>query len=255
MKRNKKMIPEFDEIIFGNRNRTYGAYDLRKKYNSIASLSVISAVAFCTFLTTIIFLTSEQGTAKAGSQTIIVAQMDSWKPEIIKQPEIKPPPELIKTTQNVTPEVVTDTSMLISDLAITDDLISAVTNGNVSDNLIITEVIDSVIPLENKVFIYVEEMPEFPGGNQELLRFIGENLNYPEEAQKNNIQGRVILKFVINPDGTADRIEVLRGIDPLLDNEAIRVIRTLPRFKPGKQGGVAVPVWFTIPVVFRISNN
>ena len=98
-------------------------------------------------------------------------------------------------------------------------------------------------------------MPEFPGGDMALLKYIHENLIYPSDAQINNVQGRVVLKFVVNGDGSVDRIEVIRSVDPLLDNEAIRVIGRLPKFKPGKQGGVPVPVWFTIPVTFRIENN
>jgi len=108
---------------------------------------------------------------------------------------------------------------------------------------------------DNEPRIFVEEMPEFPGGNSALLRFVSDALKYPDEAIINNIQGRVTIKFAVNINGSVDRIEVIRGIDPLLDNEALRIISTLPHFKPGKQNGVPVPVWFTIPVVFKIKNN
>jgi protein TonB len=111
------------------------------------------------------------------------------------------------------------------------------------------------VPVDNTPRIIVDEMPEFPGGSLELLRYIGENLEYPAEASDNNIQGRVILKFAVNTDGSVDRVEVIKGVDNSLDNEAIRVVKTLPRFKPGKQNGVAVPVWFTIPVVFQLKTN
>ena len=107
----------------------------------------------------------------------------------------------------------------------------------------------------NKVFISVEEKPEYPGGDAALFRFISENLNYPSEAERNNVQGRVILQFVVNPDGSVGKIEILRSIDPLLDNEAIRVVKILPKFKPGKQGGVPVKVWFSLPVLFKIEKN
>ncbi len=112
--------------------------------------------------------------------------------------------------------------------------------------------IDPVVVPDPGPRIFVEEMPEFPGVDAELLRFVSANLKYPDEAVNNNIQGRVTIKFVVNVNGSADRIEVIGPVDPLLDNEAIRIVNLLPRFKPGKQNGVAVPVWFTIPVVFRI---
>jgi protein TonB len=98
-------------------------------------------------------------------------------------------------------------------------------------------------------------MPEYPGGIPALMKFVSENLQYPEEAIQSNIQGKVFLKFVVRPDGSTDRIEILRSIDPLLDNEAARVVKMLPKFKPGKQDGVAVPVWFLLPVNFKLENH
>ena len=106
-----------------------------------------------------------------------------------------------------------------------EEIINTVQNGNVSDTVTYTEPTDPVLPAEIKPFVFVEEMPEFPGGTDALLKFVGENLRYPEEAQNNNIQGRVILKFVVNPDGSVDRIEILKGVDQLLDDEAIRVVQ------------------------------
>jgi protein TonB len=98
-------------------------------------------------------------------------------------------------------------------------------------------------------------MPEFPGGDIALLKFVKDNVIYPAEAQNVNLQGKVIIKFAVKSNGSVDRIEVLRGIDPSLDNEAIRVVKKLPKFKPGRQNGVAVPVWFMLPVTFRLENN
>jgi protein TonB len=138
---------------------------------------------------------------------------------------------------------------------ITDVVNATIRNGNVIDSAVYTEPVTPEIPVEEKVFVSVEEMPEYPGGNQALLKYISENLIYPQDAQINNIQGRVILKFVVNRNGSVDRIEIIRSIDSLLDNEAIRVVKTLPKFKPGKQGGMPVPVWFSLPVLFKIDDN
>lgn len=101
-------------------------------------------------------------------------------------------------------------------------------------------------------FVVVEEMPMFPGGDSALLAFIARNTKYPEEAKKNGIQGRVIARFCITAQGGVDKISVLKGVSPELDNEAIRVISSLPAFYPGKQGGKPVPVWYMVPITFSL---
>ncbi len=101
-------------------------------------------------------------------------------------------------------------------------------------------------------FVVVEEMPMYPGGDVELLNFIKNNTVYPEDAKRDKIQGRVILRFVVNKEGNTEGISVLRGVHPLLDAEAMRVVSSLKGFKPGKQGGNPVDVWYMVPVTFSI---
>lgn len=101
-------------------------------------------------------------------------------------------------------------------------------------------------------FVVVEEMPMYPGGEGELLRFIAENTKYPEAAKAEKIQGKVIIRFVVNTAGDTEGISVLKGVHPLLDAEAVRVVSLLSGFKPGKQGGVAVPVWYMVPINFAL---
>jgi TonB family protein len=105
---------------------------------------------------------------------------------------------------------------------------------------------------ESAPFVVVEEMPMFPGGDTELLKYIAENTNYPETAKVNNIQGRVIIRFCVTAEGGVSLISVLKGVDPDLDTEAIRVVKTLPAFRPGKQGGKPVPVWYMVPITFTL---
>lgn len=255
MKRNEKKVPGFDEIIFENRNKEYGAYFLRKGYKSITSLSVIAASAISSLILIILFFNTEDTTASDDTGIMVVAKMDDYIPHVIKQPEIKPPAEMVKTPQNVAPEVVTDTSTVTEFLPTTEEIIQTTTNGNVDDTLITySEIPDDVVPAETTPQIWVEEMPEFPGGSPALLEYILKNTVYPAIALENNIQGRVFLKFVVNPDGSVGTIEIMKGVDPLLDKEAIRVVSTLPKFRPGKQNGVPVPVWHTIPVNFHLIN-
>lgn len=106
----------------------------------------------------------------------------------------------------------------------------------------------------DEIFVVVENQPEFPGGNGAMMKFLSENINYPVIAQENGIQGRVICNFVVERDGSITDVQVVRGVDPSLDREAMRVIKQMPRWKPGKQRGQAVRVRFTLPVVFRLQN-
>ena len=106
---------------------------------------------------------------------------------------------------------------------------------------------------EEVVFVVVESMPEFPGGQQALFKYLSENVKYPVIAQENGIQGRVICQFVVNKDGSIVDVEVVRsGGDPSLDKEAVRVIKSMPKWKPGKQRGKPVRVKYTVPVNFKL---
>ena len=109
---------------------------------------------------------------------------------------------------------------------------------------------------DNPVFEVVEQMPEFPdGGMSGLMQFLSKNIRYPVNAQKNGTQGRVTVQFVVNADGSISNIGIIRGVDPELDGEAVRVISTMPNWKPGMQKGKAVRVKYTVPVMFRLSDN
>ena len=108
---------------------------------------------------------------------------------------------------------------------------------------------------EGEVFQVVEEMPEFPGGMAECMKWLGQNINYPAEAKEKGVQGRVIVQMVVEKDGTITNAKVVRGVDPLLDAEALRVVNQSPKWKPGMQKGEAVRVKYTLPIMFRLSND
>lgn len=107
-------------------------------------------------------------------------------------------------------------------------------------------------PIEEKPFVTVEQMPTFPGGEINMHKFIGDNLRYPEDAQKAGIQGRVTIRFVVSKTGAISNATVIRGIDPSCDKEAVRVVKSMPEWIPGKQNGKNVPVYFTLPIIFRL---
>lgn len=106
----------------------------------------------------------------------------------------------------------------------------------------------------NEVFSVVEKQPEFPEGNAAMMKFLSDNIKYPSEAQEKGVQGRVITNFVVERDGSLSDVKVVRGVDPLLDAESIRVIQSMPKWKPGTQKGQAVRVRFTLPVVYRLQQ-
>ena len=104
------------------------------------------------------------------------------------------------------------------------------------------------------VFTYVEEMPEFPGGQGGLMKFLHQNIEYPEDARSESIEGKVIVQFIVNENGSISDITILRGIYPSCDSEVIRVLSKMPQWKPGKQNGTAVKVYFKLPVTFKLNE-
>lgn len=108
---------------------------------------------------------------------------------------------------------------------------------------------------EGEVFQVVEEMPEFPGGMAECMKWLGQNIKYPAEAKEKGVQGRAIVQMVVEKDGTITNAKVVRGVDPLLDAEALRVVNQSPKWKPGMQKGEAVRVKYTLPIMFKLSND
>jgi periplasmic protein TonB len=254
MKRKNEQVPGFDEIIFENRNKDYGAYDLRRSYFPTLSISIIGGAVLIVLITVAFSFTTKDGKAPVEQKFVSLVISDPLIPNVSK-PEPKPPEALAAAAKNLRPEVVTDTSLASSFVPITEEIIDNTINGNPLDTHVFVDVTDPGLPVPDEPFISVQEMPQFPGGIPALMKFINESIVYPEIARNNNIQGRVVLKFVVNGDGTVNRIIIISGIDPSLDNEAVRVVGKLPRFKPGKQGGVPVPVWFTLPVRFRLETN
>lgn len=113
--------------------------------------------------------------------------------------------------------------------------------------------LEEIAEEDDKIFIYVKNMPEFPGGKLALRRYVAEHVVYPAVARENGIEGTVFLRFEVTKSGKIGRVELQKGVDPLLDDEAIRVIKDLPKFRPGEQNGKKVNVWYSIPVTFKLN--
>jgi protein TonB len=168
-------------------------------------------------------------------------------------PPPPPPPAEQQTVVKYVAPVVVD-SIKPEDqtqLMTADDMVETVVDQEVVEVVEqVQEEVEEEAPVE--VFVVVEEMPSFPGGDAELFKFIYANIKYPEVAKENNIQGKVILRFCVTYKGAVDQVSVVRGVDPTLDEEAIRVIKMLPLWKPGKQGGKPVNVWYSVPISFQL---
>jgi protein TonB len=169
-------------------------------------------------------------------------------------PPPPPPPTDVVQQQKYVPPVVVDSIRPedVKQLMTADQAQTEVKNTEVVEvQQQVKEEVQEAEP-EQQPFVVVEEMPMFPGGDPALLAYISEHTQYPEIAKENNIQGKVIVRFCVTPKGGVSQVSVLKGVDPELDKEAIRVVNTLPTFKPGKQGGKPVPVWYMVPIAFTL---
>ena len=175
---------------------------------------------------------------------------DGGEPIVLSVPE---PPEPPKPEISVSPEVI----VLVGDNEKVEDIEFKPSEFDKNERQpvyvsTIVEKPDVLDPMD--IFIGVEIMPEFPGGENAMLKWIAEHISYPTIAAENGIEGRVACSFVVNADGSVSDIEVLRSKDPLLDKEAVRVLKLMPRWKPGMQQGKNVRVKFSVPVLFRLQK-
>ena len=180
----------------------------------------------------------------------VIADEEELAP-VTRQEELQlpPPPPPQQTVADII-EIVDDK------VEVNDDFMS--TEADENTTVEIQEVVEVAqeeeVVEEPQVFFIVEDMPEFPGGELALRKYIAENVRYPEMAKENDIQGTVYVRFVVDTDGSVKNVEVIRGVDQLLDKEAIRVVQSLPKWKPGKQRGKAVKVSHSVPIKFQLQN-
>jgi protein TonB len=168
---------------------------------------------------------------------------------ITREQEIKPPPP------PPPPKVIEVLNIVDDDIEIEDELVIEDSEADDETVIDVQPVIEAAEEKEedmNQIFLIVEEPAEFPGGTRALYNFISNAVRYPVIAQENGIQGRVYVKFVVNEEGKVSDGEIMRGVDPSLDKEALRVINSLPKFKPGKQRGKPVKVYYNAQITFQL---
>lgn len=258
MNQNLKNIPDFDDLIFESRNKEYGAYKLRKSYGRILAISTLIGI-FIAFCAAIIPFLIEQKSNRVipGGPRYVQVQMDAFIPpdEEFYLPAPPPPPSgQMQEIKYMAPEVVDTIIATSSRFATTDEALAYSGDTTVvgnssgfSDDLLSGEGGSG----QDEPFLIVEEMPSFMGGDINKFRqWIQKRAIYPEEAIDNNIKGAVIITFIIEQDGSISNVAIVRGVHPLLDNEALRVISSSPRWRPGLQRGRAVRVRYSISLIF-----
>ena len=273
--------PKWVEMVFAGKNKEYGAYQLRKGTSgrNIKALLilVIAAALVGGFLAWKVIEQKQAEEQQAYMEAMELAKLqqqakkEEKKKEPVK-PKIEPKKEIpvARETQKFTAPVIKKDELVkeenqVKQMDKLDEKVAVGTENKEGTKDRLAEAVRSDIAVaapppppapkpevSNKVFDIVEEMPHFPGGAAALQAFLSSNTKYPAVAQENGVQGRVIVSFVVERDGSITDVRVVRSVDPSLDREASRVVRSMPRWSPGKQNGSAVRVKYTVPVVFRL---
>lgn len=270
---------EWCDIVFEGKNKAYGAFELRQSSSKrhiiafgvvVLFAAVVSALP--AIISTINAATSKGHTAGIDETyvTSVVEVETKPEPEIVK-PEMPEPPKFMNMTKFVPPKISKDEDVTnddemanMSDVAKGNVAIGVfdVKDGSTDKDAVRKEFETEVIgdgkggsaPKEPEIFINVQFMPQFPGGEKEMYRYIYDNIKYPVVDQEMGVQGKVTVRFVVTKNGDISDIQLLKGISPTCDKEAIRVLKSMPKWVPGKNNGVAVPVYFTMPIVFKLKQ-
>ncbi|MDR1707870.1 energy transducer TonB [Dysgonomonas sp.] len=267
---------EWCDVVFEGKNKQYGAYRLRQSSSKRHIVAFLVILLFAGIVSALPGLISEikkltQNQQENIDETFELSNIpvDQEIPEEnkIMQETAPPPPPLKTTVQFVPPTIAKDEEVSDKDVMKSQDEIQeskiqisvASVQGTSDKGVDIAELREHKViveekPVEEKPFVTVEQMPTFPGGEVEMQKFIRDNLRYPVVAQEAGIQGRVTLRFVVSKTGAIENVTVVRGIDPSCDKEAVRVVQSMPKWIPGKQNGLNVPVYFNLPIQFRLQN-
>jgi periplasmic protein TonB len=257
---NLRHTLDFDDLLFEKRNRAYGAYQLRKKYNAVIIAGIIVASLLVSSVVVIPFLLSgNSDQVVRGGGNFVQVSMDALQPppEDVYIPPSPPPPEAEKIQEIVKyiPPVVVDSVLSNQNTTPTNDEVLASDDGDKKDSFTSGSGDDMSIGQDGSEtddpFYVVEVMPTFKGGDlAKFQEWVGKRTNYPQAAYDNKIRGTVFLTFIVEKDGTVSSVTIVKGVHPLLDNEAVRVISESPKWAPGYQRGQPVRVRFSIPLNF-----
>ncbi len=254
----KNKIENFDDIIFEKRNKEYGAYELRKRYSKRGSVALaVSIIVLLVgvgipLIASIINRVDYDRYIEGGSTIELIT--DIPKNEVVVPPPPPPPTTDVKAVKFEVPKIVDSTSIDAGDVLTTgeygDFANKVISDTTVEKIVIVNEIETSYVEKKPLETWEITEQPTLEG----LTTFISENIRYPQEAIDNDIQGTVYVKFVVKSTGAVEDVQLLRGVNDLLDNEALRIVSILPKWNPGKQNGTPVSVRFTIPIKFKLQD-
>jgi protein TonB len=251
---------DIDDLLFQSRNKEYGAYQLRKRYNSVIVTGLIVASVVVSLAVILPFiLTPRSNDVLVGNRGYVQLNMENLEPprEEIYVPPSPPPPQSVHVDEIVkyVPPVVVDSVPPLEKAQLsTDEYLNQTTNDKVDANG--TGTGDDLTAGQDgtetdEPFVLVEVMPSFRGGGLEKFReWVQKRTNYPQAAIDRKVRGKVFLTFIVEKDGSVSNVTVVRGVDPLLDNEAVKAISESPKWEPGLQRGLPVRVRYSIPLNF-----
>lgn len=262
---NNVASDERNDVVFRGRNQEYGAYQLRKRYNWTVTLILFGLGAALALGMGVKVLLSLKDEEVVKEPVLDMTQIDLTPPPVDKNepppPPPPPPPPVMETVKFVPPVIKDDANEEEPpppQEKLTDTNVGTVTQEGDGDAVVVPDagngtgtVIEEKAP---EIFTVVEEMPEFPGGPAEMMKYIQKNIQYPQMAKEAGLSGKCFLKFVVNGNGDISDVQVLKGVPGCqeCDKEAIRVVKSMPNWKPGKQNGRAVPVFFNLPINFQL---
>ena len=258
------------ELVFDGKNTEFGAFQMRQESTSRHNKAMIIVAILVVLIITLPALFRYIAPKKQEEVKMTeVTQLTKLPPpevknnDVIKKVDAPPPPPLKSSIKFTAPKIVKDEDADREDVKTQEEIISAkvavsVADVKGNDDLFGTDIQDlkeiaidtPQEEVQETVFQTVEQMPSFPGGMQALNKYLKDNLRYPTIAAENGVSGRVVLRFVVSKSGKIENVEVLGPVDRALDEEAVRVVKSMPAWVPGKQNGNAVAVYYTLPVTF-----
>ena len=277
---------EWCDLVFEGKNKDFGAYVIRtestKRHNKAVLWTFLGAVLFGLlawgFVKTQEYLNERRLLEQAEQEEVLIDMtQDAEEPEPEQErleqpkPEVLPE-EVLKSVKVTELQIVEDDKVKKEDeIKTQDELKETETAFGQKDNekgtedrnvtrtlkeeVVVEKPVEKKEEKKEEIFRSVEQMPQFPGGEAALMKYLQSHINYPPMAAENNVQGRVVVQFVVDKTGKVGEVKVVRSVDKDLDKEAVRVCKSLPKFTPGRQNGQAVSVWYTLPVTFKLQGT
>jgi len=276
---------EWCDLVFEGKNKDFGAYVIRTesttRHNKAVMWTMIGSIVFGLlafgYLKANQYIEERWLADQAGQEGVIIdmtpeVEKPEPKQEILEQEKPEVIEEVLSSVRVTELQIVDDAQVRPEDEILSQDekeetnkvfSQTNVDNGQ-NDRMNFQTAVNEVViepPVEKpkevtqEIFTAVEQMPQFPGGDAALMKYLSSHINYPPMAAEMNVQGKVILQFVVGKDGRVGEVKIARSVDKDLDKEAIRVVKSLPKFVPGRQNGQPVAVWYTLPVSFRLQGT